>query len=149
MRHPQLLIYEGDGRIAEVFRQLRDRDKRYRFALREPRSLEVCLRLLGHGEPSVLVLKAGTDLVREMTLLHRVTWLHPETAVVVVGDAENTVLAELAWDLGAACVLFPPLPRDWLVEIVEGHLLKPVAAVKRTSPENDSGLEMLPESDSQ
>jgi len=147
MRYPQVLIYDGDGRIAEMFRQYRGGDKRCRFALREPRSSEACLRLLKHGAPSVLVLRTGMDLVRELTLLERVTWLHPETAVIVVGDAENMVLAELAWDLGASCVLLPPLPRDWLVEIVENYLLRPAAPGKHTPSESSSDLVMLPESE--
>jgi DNA-binding NarL/FixJ family response regulator len=142
-----VLICESDGRMAEMVRQLRGADKRCRFALREPRSSEACLRLLKHGAPSVLVLRTGMDLVREMTLLERVTWLYAETAVIVVGDAENMVLAELAWDLGASCVLLPPLPRDWLVEIVESYLLRPAATGKRTSSEASSDLVMLPDSE--
>jgi len=124
MRYPQLLIYESDGRLAELFRRQCAQEKTRRFALREPRGQESCLRLLRRGGPSVLVLKAGKDLVREMTLLERVTWLCPEAAVIVVGDAENTVLAEVAWELGARFVLFPPLPREWLTAIVDGFLTR-------------------------
>jgi DNA-binding NarL/FixJ family response regulator len=147
MRYPQVLVYDGDGRMTEMVRHLRGADKRCRFALREPRSSEACLRLLKHGAPSVLVLRTGMDLVREMTLLERVSWLHPETAVIAVGDAENPALAELAWDLGASCVLLPPLPRDWLTEIVESYLLRPAALGKHTPSESSSDLVMLPESE--
>src|SRR3989442_7640028 len=107
MRYPQLLIYESAGGIAELFRRQRQQEKARRFALREPRGQESCLRLLRRGGPSVLVLKAGQDLVREMTLLERVTWLCPEAAVVVVGDAGNALLAGLALGPGASIVLVP------------------------------------------
>ena len=57
MRHPQLLVYEGDGRLAEL---LRPTAKEHRWALREPRQLGECLGLLRNG-PGVLVLKVGRD----------------------------------------------------------------------------------------
>src|SRR5689334_3099636 len=109
MRYPQLLIYETDGRLAGLLREsARARD----WALREPRRPEGCLRLLRRGGPGVLVLKLGRDPAPELLLLERVTWQCPEAATVVVGDAEHAGLAAVAWDLGAACVLVPPQPRD-------------------------------------
>jgi hypothetical protein len=117
MRFPQVLVYENDGRLAELLR----RDGRSRqWSLREPRRPETCLRLLRRGGPSVLVLKVGTDLVEELTLLDRVSWFFPDTATGVVGDTDNPVVARLAWDLGAAFVLFPPHPQHDLVDIVGG-----------------------------
>jgi DNA-binding response OmpR family regulator len=119
MRLPQVLVYESDRRLAEL---LRRSNKPPRFALREPRSLEGCLRLLRRGGPSVLVLKVGTELTREFAILERVTWQFPDTAVIVVGDTENAPLASLAWDLGARLILFPPLPRHELPELVDYFL---------------------------
>src|SRR5438876_1670208 len=113
MRFPQVLIYENDGRIAEL---LRRENKSRRWSLREPRRPEACLRLLRRGGPNVLVLKVGTDLHQELTLLDRISWLFPDTATVVVGDTDNPVLRGLAWDLGAAAVLFPPQQRHDLVD---------------------------------
>jgi hypothetical protein len=121
MRYPQVLIYENDGRIAEL---LRREGKPRHWSLREPRRPESCLRLLRRGGPSVLVLKVGRDLLEELTLLERVSWLYPDTGTVVVGDSDNPALAGLTWDLGAAVVLFPPQPRYSLIGIV-GRLLEP------------------------
>jgi DNA-binding NtrC family response regulator len=135
MRYPQVLVYESDGRIAEL---LRREGKPRQWSLREPRRPESCVRLLRRGGPSVLVLKVGSDLLQELSLLDRVTWLFPDTATVVIGDSDNAVLAGLAWDLGAAVVLFPPQPRYSLAEIV-GRLLEPSAAggsLTNTSPRN-------------
>src|SRR5262249_17900300 len=121
MRFPQVLIYENDGRIAEF---LRREGKSRQWSLREPRRPETCLRLLRRGGPSVLVLKVGSDLLEELKLLDRVSWLYPDAATVVLGDTDNPVLAGLAWDLGAALVLFPPQPRHYLIDIL-GRLLQP------------------------
>ncbi len=117
MRFPQVIIQEPDGKLGAL---VRDLARQQRWTLREPRSPEACLRLLGPGGPAVLVLKVGRELGPEIRLLERATRLFPDTPVVVVGDADNAPLAGLAWDLGAAVVVAPPLPRDELPEIVAG-----------------------------
>jgi len=147
MRYPQLLIYERDGRLAEAFRHWREQDRQRKFALREPRSLESCLRLLGRAGPTALVLKVGQDVVRELTLLERVTWSYPDVFAVVVGDTQNPALAELAWDLGAAMVLFPPLPREWMFAIVDAIMTAGAAGpTAPLRPQRESDLSPLPES---
>lgn len=118
MRSPRLLVYETDGRLAAL---LRETARARALALREPRRPEACLRLL-RGGPGVLVLKLGRDPTPELLLLERVTWLCPDAATVVVGDAEHAPFAATAWDLGAAYVLLPPQPRDRLPEVVAGLL---------------------------
>jgi DNA-binding response OmpR family regulator len=112
-----VLVCESDGRLAALLRELVDRNQ---WSLREPRRTEACLRLLRRGGPSVLVLKVGRDLERDLTLLERVAWLRPETGIIVVGDTDHAALAGLAWDLGADFVLLPPLPRELLPDIVTG-----------------------------
>jgi hypothetical protein len=67
-------------------------------------------------------LKLGQDLDSDLALLERVTVLFPDVATVVVGEYENPVAAGLAWDLGAAFVLFPPLPREMLADVLAGLL---------------------------
>jgi DNA-binding NarL/FixJ family response regulator len=117
MHYPQLLIHETDGTLAAELRELAS--KKQRWSLREPRQREGCLRLLQRGGPSILVIKVGRDVENELTLLDQVSWLSPETRIVAVSDTENPLLADLAWDLGATFVLFPPQPRERLVELVE------------------------------
>jgi hypothetical protein len=121
MRHPQLLVYEGDGRLAELFRPMAQAGE-HRWALRQPRRLDECLGLLRSGGPGVLLLKVGRDLERELTLLEQVAWLFPETATVVIGDSDHATLAGLAWDLGACYVLVPPPTRERLFEVVLGAM---------------------------
>lgn len=151
MRFPQVLVYEPDGRLAKLLRDAID-ERKLKWALREPRRPEACLRLLQRGGPGVLVVKVQRPQVRQremleeltqaykqlatqrrhlaqqMALVEQVHWLFPETAVVVAGDTEDVALSDLAWDLGAQCVLFPPLSREYLVDVVAG-LMEPILPI--------------------
>ena len=117
MRHPLLLVYEGDRRLA-VF--LGKAVEEHGWVLREPRQAEACLRLLRQGGPAVLVIRLGRDLERELNLLERTGWLFPDVATIVVGEAAHESVVGLAWDLGASYVLLPTTPRELLPEIVTG-----------------------------
>ena len=157
MQYPQILVYETDGLLAAM---LRETAKEKRWALREPRKRESCLRLIRTLCPSVLVLKIATygderpvstgrltpaarpgnqpkeeepqsavgrisnpssrekQQVDSLELLADVHQRFPDAAAVVVGDAEDLALTNLAWDLGASYVLMPPQSRQLLPEIV-------------------------------
>jgi hypothetical protein len=130
MHHSQVLVYENDGKLAGL---LRREGKPGDWSIREPRSLDSCLRLLRSKAASVLIVKLGKDLVRELTLLERTSWLFPEASTLAVIDSENPVLAELAWDLGASFVLSPPQPRQQLAAIVTG--LARTAATPEIAPQ--------------
>jgi hypothetical protein len=119
MRHRQVLICESDGKLAGV---LRECVKEHGWRIREVRHPRVCLGLLPQGGESVFVLRLGRDLHRELSLLEQVTWLFPETASVIVCDADNPALAQLVWDLGAKFVLHPQQVRELLPEVVAGYL---------------------------
>jgi hypothetical protein len=67
-----------------------------------------------------VVLKIEGDLEGVFSLLERVAWQYPEAVAVAVGDVPEAILADLAWDLGARYVLFPPQPRDLLLDVVAG-----------------------------
>jgi hypothetical protein len=98
-----------------------------RWSVRKPQDLAECLQVLPRGGPSVLVVRPGRDVEGEMMVLERVARLYPGTALVVVGDAEQSALTGLAWDLGARFVCFSPLSRDLLPDAVKGLLTEPVA----------------------
>ncbi len=124
MRQSQVLIFGSDSKLAAALEALIvDRE---RCSLSHPRDQKECLDLLKRGGPAVLVLKVGRDVEEEMNLLAQTSLLSPDTATVVVGEAIHAPLAGLAWDLGAAYVLFLPQPRELLPEIVAG-LLRPAA----------------------
>ncbi len=115
MRHPQVLVYETDRRLATALQPLADKNK---WLLREPRQLSAVLRLLERGGPGVFVLRLSRDGERELALLEQVSWLHPDTAVILVADGDQARLSALAWDLGVRWVLLPPQTRERLAEIV-------------------------------
>lgn len=115
MRHPQVLVYETDRRLATALQRLADKNN---WLLRQPRQLSAILRLLNRGSPGVLVLRLSRDAERELALLEQLSWLHPDAATVLVADGEQTRLSALAWDLGVRWVLLPPHSRERLEEIV-------------------------------
>jgi DNA-binding NarL/FixJ family response regulator len=115
MHYPQLLIYETDRRLAMPLQRVADKNN---WLLREPRQPSAVLRLLDRGGPGVFLLRLSRDVEREMALLEQVSWLHPDTASILVADNEHRGLAGLAWDLGVRWVLLPPHTREQLEEIV-------------------------------
>jgi DNA-binding NarL/FixJ family response regulator len=119
MRQRQVLVCESDGLLAAMLRPLVQAQG---WRLSEVRHPRVCLGLLPQGPGSVLVLRVGRDVTRELTLLEQTAWLFPETAVIVVCDADNPALVELAWDLQARFVLQPASARELLPSVVEGFL---------------------------
>ncbi len=129
MRHAQVLVCESDGRLAEL---LRPRAEVGRWRLRELRHLDAVPGLLQRGGGCVLVLRVGRDLEQELTLLDRIGRRFPDVPVVAVGDTDHPALAGLLWDLGARCVLFPPLRRDLLPDVIAGLLGTPPAPPAET-----------------
>jgi hypothetical protein len=117
MRTPLLIVWDHDPRLAGILRPFAEA---HRWQMREERDEDDALKWLGRGGPAVLVLRVGRDLGREFALLARVSWALPDADVVVVAEGEDSRLAGMAWDLGAAFVMTPPRARDDLPEIVVG-----------------------------
>jgi hypothetical protein len=117
VRHPQLLLYQADTRLAALLEPVAEAA---RWRLRKPGDLIECLEVLQRGGPDVLVIRLGRDLEGELVTVERVCRLVPEAAVVVVGEADHAALASLARDLGARFVLFPPMSLDLLPGVVTG-----------------------------
>jgi len=138
MHHPQVVVFERDGRLAEQLAALAETE---RWPLRPSRQVEACIRLLRQPGPTVLVVKVARSgdskkddrsPERELALIERVTWQLPDVVTIAVGDVEDAVvLAGLTSDLGASFPLFPPLSRDLLPDVVAGLMR---AAVARTIP---------------
>lgn len=117
MQRAQLLAFGLEGRLADFLRDLaHDRA----LWLREVRHAKTCLNLLRQGGAGVLILRLGRNLDEELALLEQVTYLFPTVQTIVVGPAENPTLADLAWDLGAGYVVFPPQPIESIRDVVLG-----------------------------
>jgi hypothetical protein len=119
MRHAQLLAFGVEGRLAEMLRELAESRALW---LRELRHAKACLGLLRRVGGDTLILRLGKNLDQELSLLEEVTHLFPKTRTIVVGPTDNQALAGLAWDLGAAYVLFPPQPFESIGDVVLGFL---------------------------
>src|SRR4051794_41502736 len=133
MLHPQIVVHERDGRLAE---QLRPLATAQRWALREPRQAEPLWRTLATGHPTVLIVKVSRkEPERELALVERVSWQLPDVATVAVGEPDDAaVLSGLAWDVGVAYALFPPLSRDLLPDVVAGLMRRAVRSALPSVP---------------
>ncbi len=118
MKHPQVVVFESDGRLAG---QLHAMVTERRWVLRESRRAEPCLKLLCEGGPAVFVVRLEEPPGAELSLLARVAGQIPGVRTVAVGGITNaTLLAGLACDLGVDFALVPPLSSETLPDIVAG-----------------------------
>ena len=123
MRHPQLVVYESDGYLAA---QVGDVARENGWIVRESRRPETCAAFLSEARPALLLLKLERKLIDELTLLAHLNATVPDCPVVVFSDlklenaAQRANLAGLAYDLGARYIMFPPLTRHVIEDIVTG-----------------------------
>ncbi len=115
MHQTQVLTYNVEGVILERLRELA---AEHRFWLRETSQFSACESAVRSAPPTVLVLRLGRQLERDLALVEQVHACLPRTAVIVIGDVDIPVLAGLAWELGASCVLFPPSPVEKISEVL-------------------------------
>lgn len=131
MRYPQIVVFEPDGGLAGALEPVVA--AKQRWLLREPRQAPACLEFLRSPGPTVLVLKLGRNLVRELTFLDQVHAGLPDLPIVAVGDADDSALMAIALELGASHVVQPPQPRQILLAAVESLMLQ---AIRRLNPES-------------
>jgi chemotaxis response regulator CheB len=131
MKHPQVVVYESDGWLADQVRRLAGENG---WLVRESRHADSCLALLVDARPTVLLLRLERELLDGLTLLGQVVEKAPDCPVVLVSDVkmegadQRAQLSALAFDLGARYVLFPPLQPPVIEDLVAGLL---GAAVRR------------------
>jgi hypothetical protein len=125
MRTRQLIIWPPDDRLANL---LRSAAKSGGWTLRTPRTQVACLRTLGRGGRSVLVLGLSPGCEREFAILDQVSSRYVRTDVIVIAPAPVASLTPLAWRLGAALVMTDPWSVNEIVDIATGllgHVAKP------------------------
>ena len=132
MRFPQLVVCAFDDWTANQFRDLA---AEHRWVLRDARRPDAALGLLAEPRPTVLVVQAdpAADKFDPLALVADAHHRHPDAAVVVLSDAKLSEDARAAWtaavlDLGARYVLFPPLTKPVLEDLVSGLM---ATAVRR------------------
>jgi transposase InsO family protein len=136
MRFPQLVVLALDDWLG---RQVAELARRRRWLLREARQFGAAMRMLTPPRPTVLL--AQLDPRREqadgLQFLADVHIQCPDTATVAVSDvkinhdAERSLWTATVLDLGARAVLYPPLTKPVLEEIVDRMM---TAVIDRTRP---------------
>ena len=115
MQKTQLLTYGIEGVLAERLEELA---QARRIWLRATSQFAACQNLVQSSPPRIFVLRLGRDLERELALLEQVHACLPRTATIVIGEADNPVLAGLAWEMGATFAIFPPMPVEVITELI-------------------------------
>lgn len=126
MKLPQIIILELDGWLAKQLRELAGES---RWLVQPTRSVDAALSLARVRRPAVLVvqIELGEDKPERLQLVADAHRLAPDTLVVVVSDVKFPDAERAAWtsallDLGARYVLFPPLMKTILEDVVSGLL---------------------------
>ncbi|MGL6095853.1 MAG: hypothetical protein ACRC7O_08680 [Fimbriiglobus sp.] len=135
MRFPQLIVCGPDDWIAT---QLGAFVAEHGWRLRTARRPAAALELARESRPTVLLVQVDpqSDDIEPFRLVADLHRLRPDAASVIVSDAklpddERAAWAAAAFDLGARFVLFPPLTRPVLEDLVSGLM---AAAVRRLGP---------------
>ena len=140
MKHPQVVVYESDGWLADQVRRLA---ADHAWLVRESRHSDACLNLLADSRPAVLLLRLERELLDGLTLLGQVSERAPDCPVVLVSDVkmegaeQRAQLSALAFDLGARYVLFPPLQQPVIEDLVAGLLGATIRRVVGAVAEDD------------
>lgn len=137
MRSPQLVILETDGWIAK---QLRELASESRWLMQAARSTDTA-RSLAQRQPTVLLVQfePGEDKPAPLQLVADVHTSAPDTPIVAVADVKLPDAERAAWtaallDLGARYVLFPPLTKPVLEDVVSGLMAATIRRVVGEMP---------------
>ena len=132
MKHPRVIVLESDGWLTK---QLRELASESRWLLRAARSVDTALSLIRGGGPALLLVpfEPTDDRLDPLRLIADVHRLAPDVPVVAVSDVKLPDAERAAWtaaviDLGARYVLFPPLTKPVLEDVVSGLM---TAAIRR------------------
>jgi hypothetical protein len=151
MKAPQLVVYDADGWIAK---QLRELAMARQWLVREARQAGAAKGHLTDGRPTVLFAavdphKSPPEGLKLIADVHRA---YPDVAVVAVSDAklpedDRAAWAATALDLGARCVLFPPLTRPVLEDLAAGLLTAVIHRTGGSAPTTETDVIDLAEKD--
>jgi hypothetical protein len=148
MRYPQVVIREADGWLAK---QLRDLAAESRWLVKEPRSGDAALSLVKERRPAVLFVQVepGDDKPDGFALVAAAHRVCPDVPVVAVSDMKLPDADRVAWtavlfDLGARYVLFPPLSKPVLEDVLSGLMAAAVRRVVGGDPPHPPGGDDAP-----
>jgi DNA-binding response OmpR family regulator len=124
VKYPQIIVLENDSWLGK---QLRDLAAESRWLIHSVRTSLAVLSQLQPGNPTVILLQIdlGDEHLSSLNLIREINRLEPDSAVIVVSDVKVSDSEQSAWtaalfDLGARYVLFPPLTKPVLEDVVSG-----------------------------
>jgi DNA-binding response OmpR family regulator len=133
MRVPQIVVVESDGWLAKQLRELAGES---RWMVQTVRSVDTALLLMRQRQPVVLLVQVepAEDKPEPLGLIADVHRLAPDVPIIAVSDvklpdAERTAWTAVLLDLGARYVLFPPLTRPVLEDVVSGLMTAAIGRV--------------------
>jgi ActR/RegA family two-component response regulator len=138
MKLPQIIILELDGWLAKQLRELAGES---RWLVQPTRSVGAALSLARVRRPAVLLVQVelGEDKPASLQLVADVHRQAPDVPIVVVSDVKFPDAERAAWtsallDLGARYVLFPPLMKSILEDVVSGLMNAAIRTVVGEAP---------------
>jgi hypothetical protein len=133
MRSPQIVVFEFDGWLAKQLRELAGES---RWLVQSVRTVDTALSLARQKQPQVLLVQVepADDKPGPLGLIADVHRLAPDVPVVAVSDVKLSDAERTAWtaallDLGARYVLFPPLTKPVLEDVVSALLATTIRRV--------------------
>jgi hypothetical protein len=145
MKLPQIVVLELDGWIAKQLRELVGEN---RWLIEPTRSIDKAMSLVRDRRPCVFIVQlepeeAKPEPLKMIEEIHRTA---PDVPLVAVSDVKLPDAERAAWtaallDLGARYVLFPPLMKTVLEDIVSGLLTAAIKVATGDSPPPPSRAE--------
>jgi hypothetical protein len=137
VRHPRLIVVAFDEWLTN---QLTEFVREHRWLHKEVRQFPAGLALLRDAaRPTVLLLQFDPrteNIAAPLTFVTAVQHVAPDTAIVAISDVKLPEDDRATWtatlfDLGVRAVLFPPLSRPVLEDLVGGLM---TAVIRRSQP---------------
>ncbi|HEV3383812.1 MAG TPA: hypothetical protein VG097_03300 [Gemmata sp.] len=124
MKLPQVIVLELDGWLAK---QLRELSGESRWLIEQTRMVDTAMSLVRDRRPAVLIvqIEPGEDKPEPLKLIAETHRMAQDVPIVAVSDVKLPDAERAAWtaallDLGARYVLFPPLMKTVLEDIISG-----------------------------
>jgi hypothetical protein len=138
MKLPQVIVLELDGWLAKQLRELAGES---RWLIQPTRSCDTALSLARGRRPATLIvqIEPGEDKPEPLKLIAEVHRLAPDVPIVAVSDVKLPDAERAAWtaallDLGTRYVLFPPLMKPVLEDVISGLMTAAIRTVVGEAP---------------
>ena len=124
MKHPQVIVLDADGWCAKQLRELAEEG---RWLVRTVRTIESAMALVRARCPTLILVQfeLAEEKASRLAMIAEVHRLSPDVPVVAIADAKLPDTERATWtaavfDLGARYVLFPPITKPILEDVVSG-----------------------------